>query len=229
MKNKNVCYTVIVGQYDSLKEPQYISDNFDYICFTDQTNFKSNVWDIRPLPDIVSNFDNTRKNRYLKWLPHLFLSEYEYSVYVDGSMTCIGNLNVLKSLNKDNKPLQLLPHNKRSCVYQEFIQCKKLKKDNFDILDNQRDMYIAEGYPKENGMLFHCCILMRYHNNENCKFVDEKIWELVLNRSKRDQLATPYVIWKYNMYENLYTMIPGLINRFFNYHMSWCHDIKDKK
>ena len=63
MKNKNVCYTVIVGQYDSLKEPQYISDNFDYICFTDQTNFKSNVWDIRPLPDIVSNFDNTRKNR----------------------------------------------------------------------------------------------------------------------------------------------------------------------
>ena len=82
MKNKNVCYTVIVGQYDSLKEPQCVSENFDYICFTDQTDFISNVWEIRPLPDSVIDLDNTRKNRYLKWFPHLYLPEYEYSIYV---------------------------------------------------------------------------------------------------------------------------------------------------
>lgn len=229
MKNKNVCYTVIVGQYDSLKEPQYISENFDYICFTDQTDFISDVWEIRPLPDSVIDLDNTRKNRYLKWLPHLYLSEYEYSVYVDGSMTCIGDLNELKNINSDKKCMQLLPHNKRTCVYKEFEQCKAFHKDPVELLDEQCNMYKNEGYPKENGILFHCCIVMRYHNDTNCMFIDNKVWDILANKSKRDQLALPYVLWKHNMYDYIYTMQSGQINNFFNYNMSWKHDRKNKK
>lgn len=229
MKNKNVCYTVIVGKYDSLKEPSYVSDNFDYICFTDQKDFTSNIWEIRSLPNDVIDLDNTRKNRYLKWLPHLYLSEYEYSVYVDGSMTCIGDLNELKKINSDKKCMQLLPHNKRTCIYKEFEQCKIFHKDSTEILDEQCNMYKNEGYPEENGILFHCCILMRYHNDTNCIYIENKLWDILTNNSKRDQLALPFVIWKYNMYDYIFTMQSGQINKFFNYNMSWKHDRKNKK
>ena len=42
---KKVIYTSIIGGYDSLEEPRYIPEGFDFICFTDQKINKPNsVW-----------------------------------------------------------------------------------------------------------------------------------------------------------------------------------------
>ena len=43
---KKVIYTAIFGDYDSLPEPDYIPNGFDFICFTD-TDIKSNIWKIK--------------------------------------------------------------------------------------------------------------------------------------------------------------------------------------
>ena len=40
-----VCYTVLFGDYEELKEPTIISDGWRYVCFTDQP-LKSDVWEI---------------------------------------------------------------------------------------------------------------------------------------------------------------------------------------
>ena len=79
-KNKVVVYTAITANYDNLYEPQYKSDKFDYVCFTDNPDIKSNFWKIIPFPR--ENLDSTRKARYVKIQPHLFFQDYNYSVWV---------------------------------------------------------------------------------------------------------------------------------------------------
>ena len=36
-----VVYTAITGNYDELKEPIFIDQNIDYVCFTNNKNIKS--------------------------------------------------------------------------------------------------------------------------------------------------------------------------------------------
>lgn len=45
-KYKGVCYTVISGPYDTLKEPVIETDGWKYICFTDQ-ELVSDIWEFR--------------------------------------------------------------------------------------------------------------------------------------------------------------------------------------
>lgn len=41
---KKVIYTVLVGGYDNLMQPQVIDDSFDYICFTDKSPQEDVEW-----------------------------------------------------------------------------------------------------------------------------------------------------------------------------------------
>ena len=76
---KVVIYTCISGNYDSLKEVVRKEENIDYICFTDQ-DIKSESWEIRPIPKYLEFFDNTKRARCIKILPHIFLDEYDISI-----------------------------------------------------------------------------------------------------------------------------------------------------
>src|SRR4051794_37365019 len=80
-QNKIVVYTAITDNYDHLYEPLYKCDKFDYVCFTDNPNLKSDFWKIKTFQHC--NYDATRKARYVKILPHLFFQDYNYSVWVD--------------------------------------------------------------------------------------------------------------------------------------------------
>lgn len=44
--NRIVIYTAIFGKYDALKEPDYVDAEADYVCFTDQPDIVSNVFDV---------------------------------------------------------------------------------------------------------------------------------------------------------------------------------------
>ena len=41
---KYTVLTFLFGYYDTLKEPEEIDENAEYICITDRTDLKSNVW-----------------------------------------------------------------------------------------------------------------------------------------------------------------------------------------
>jgi len=47
---KGICYTVLSGDYDNLKNPKVVTPGWKYVCFTDQDNVKSDIWEIRDLP-----------------------------------------------------------------------------------------------------------------------------------------------------------------------------------
>ena len=93
IKNKNVVYTCITGGYDTLTEPEFVSDGFDYVCFTDNVDLNSDVWEIRPLPKETDSLSQVKKQRYVKLNPHLLLSDYDISIWVDGNVKINGDLN----------------------------------------------------------------------------------------------------------------------------------------
>ena len=93
MVEKNiVVYTAIFGGYDVLQEPKVVSQNCDFICFTD-TKRKIRGWEVREVK--ASHGDPTRNARMYKILPHRFLGEYKYSVWVDGNVLVRGDVNEL--------------------------------------------------------------------------------------------------------------------------------------
>lgn len=196
IKNKKVVYTCISGSYDSLKEPLFVNPDFDYICFTDNKDLKSNVWDIRPIPNELSNYDNTRRNRNIKILPHKYLKEYDISIYIDGNITIKSNMNsFLNEYIKNNEIITLYKHPKRKCLYKEMEVCKKIKKDNAECIDRQKEYYLNEGFPEDFG-LSQNNIIIRRHNNPTCIKIMEEWWSQLVKFSKRDQLSLFYVLWK---------------------------------
>ena len=114
---KIAIYTSIFGGYDNLHEDQIQMDGVDYICFTD-SDIKSDVWNIVKSTPIYN--DPNRNAKKYKILPHRYLSEYDYSVWIDGNFNTIADIRQLCT-----NEYQVFDHNKtlldpRNCVYKEY-------------------------------------------------------------------------------------------------------------
>ena len=196
-KNKKVIYTCITGGYDSIIEPQQISDGFDYVCFTDDKSMKSNIWDIRPLPKETEGLSQVKKQRYVKINPHLLLNEYDISIWVDGNVTIKSDLNKFVSENVvDNCSVYVPKHPQRNCIYAEEKAVLKMGKDKIDRTRPQIDRYRKEGFPENYGLL-QSNILLRKHNEQDCIKLMEEWFNELKNGSHRDQLSFNYAAWKH--------------------------------
>ena len=195
-KNKKVVYTCITGNYDSLLDPQYISDGFDYICFTDNMNLKSNTWEIKPLPKETEELSQVKKQRYVKINPHKLLKEYDLSIWVDGCVYLKDDLNeLLNQTIKEDCSVYAPTHPSRNCIYSEANVVIKMRKDKEENVNPQIERYKQEEFPKNYGLL-QSNILIRKHNNEDCIKLMEDWFEELKNGSHRDQLSFNYVSWK---------------------------------
>ena len=85
---KIAVYTSIFGKYDVLHEDQFKMEGVDYLCFTDE-DLKSNTWNI--IKSIPLYNDPNRNAKKYKILPHRYLKDYDYSVWIDGNILVIYN------------------------------------------------------------------------------------------------------------------------------------------
>ena len=212
--NKKVIYTSIFGSEYYLHEPSIKLDGWDYICFTDNPNYKSDVWDVKIIPKM---YDGARDSKKPKILPHRCLKDYDISIWIDGDIKIIGDINFLVDKYLSNTNYAAFNHefcgisttgnlNVRKCIYEEarFIKWlgdnhpKKHYKDDLDIINSQVDRYRKDGYPENNGQTRNT-ILIRRHNDEKIIKTMEDWWDEVKYGSKRDQLSFPYVAWKNNL------------------------------
>lgn len=196
MGNQTVIYTSIYNNYENLKAPKVVSPNCDYICLTDDPNLKSDFWNI--ICHAPENLDPTRKNRKTKILPHLYLPDYKYSVYMDGNIEMTGDFKYLVDtylIDKDYK-ITGFNHPERDCIYQEARACIKLEKDTTENIQPQMKRYYQEGMPAHYG-LFDNQILLRQHQDPQVIKLMEAWWEEVKHHSKRDQVSLFYIFWKH--------------------------------
>ena len=215
-ENKIVVYTSISGSYDNLKEVIEPEKNIEYICFTDQL-IESKTWKIKKIPEILNNLEQTKKARCLKILPHLFLQEYETSVWVDGNIQVKRSIKKFINENLKNN-FAIAKHPDRICVYQESEAVKKLNKDVSSTVDSQIEFYKELGYPEKNGMV-QSGVIIRKHNEKDCIEICNDWWKELIKWSKRDQLSFNYSIYNKNMIIDIFN--PSIISSdYFDY---WTH------
>ena len=200
---KKVVYTTIFGGYDDLVEPYYIPNGWDFICFTD-ADLKSDVWKIVNVKTFYN--DNTRNAKQFKVLPHRHLSDYDYSIFIDGNMTIRNNPDELIDNYLSTSNIAFFDHNKnlldpRDCIYKEaevifeFGKRNGNYKDNPELIRKQIQKYHNDGYPTNNGLITGM-VIMRRHNEKDCIEVMEDWWTEIKYNSRRDQLSFNYVAWK---------------------------------
>ncbi len=201
MVGKIVVYTAISGDYDVLKDPEYIAENCDYTCFTDNPKLKSNIWVIRPFPEFALTLDKVKRCRYVKIMPHVLFPDYQYSIWVDGNIDIIGNVYELIDYYfiKGYWELVTFKHPIRDCIYIEAEICKRLFKDNIEIIDQQISRYRRLGFPEHIGLIESNVILRRHHSS-NVIHLMEAWWNEVSCFSRRDQLSFNFVAWQNNFY-----------------------------
>jgi len=196
---KIVIYTAIFGRYDRLRDEQFISEDYDYVCFTDMP-YRSQVWDIRvcvPVP-----FDPVRSARIHKICPHRYLPEYEYSVWMDGNIVLRGPVEPIIETYLSGCNIAMYSHmgtyDKRDCIYEEADTVIQQQKDKKNVVMRQMQRYELEGYPRNNGLVASMIVFRRHCEPDIVKAM-EQWWLEIKNHSKRDQLSFNYVAWKQNL------------------------------
>ncbi|MFC2099077.1 glycosyltransferase domain-containing protein [Bacteroidota bacterium] len=198
--NRKVIYTSLVGKYDSLTDPKYIMENWDYICFSNNVNkIKNSVWQIKPIP--FKHRDKIILSRYVKMNPHLVLREYDFSLWIDANVEILDDFveRRVNELIRDQCNLSLIPHPFRDCIYKEARVCIESGLGSRKIIEKQVNFLKSEKYPENNG-LFENGLIFRYHNHKQISALGRDWWNIYLEYSKRDQLSLCYLLWKYDIH-----------------------------
>lgn len=197
-KKSVVVYTACYGKYDSIKNPIYINPEYDYYIFTDQELPEGSIWKKYIIKDYETDMaDNIVKSRLSKLKPHLFFSEYEYSVYIDSNIriTC-GIDEIIDKMIDENKCIAMHNHQVRDCIYDEAKAIFASGKAKFTDIRKQVNHYKKDGFPEKYG-LFENNIIIRKHNKRECILVMDKWWEEFCRfETRRDQLSFMYALWK---------------------------------
>lgn len=199
VKRSKVIYTCLTGDYDNLPTHEYINNEYDYVCFTDNKNLLSlenyGAWKIKPL--VFDELDNVRNNRWHKTHPHILFPEYEWSVYVDSNISIKSDWLFTEIEGK--KSNIIIPiHFERNCIFSELDAVLEAGKENFENVQKMRDFLEKESFPREYG-LNENNVIYRKHNNIDIIQIMEEWWGFISNYTKRDQLSLSYVLWKHNI------------------------------
>jgi Protein of unknown function (DUF616) len=212
-----VIYTTIAGSVDNLREPEEITPGATYICFTNELNFKSDIWQIRPFPDTSFNDDNVRRARMIKILPHSFLPEYEISVWVDGNFSIKKDISLFVEQSLQEHDLAFFGHpEKRSGLEDKANACIKFKKDNPELILAQINAYRSAGIPMDLPVVASG-IIARRHNMPETKMAMNDWWDEIKKYTGRDQISFPYIA---HLHELKYKIIDINIreNSFFRWY-----------
>lgn len=188
-----VIYTAITGEFDKLKEPLYIDKNFRYVCFTDDENLASDIWEIKHIK--IKNNDYNRTAKEFKMLPHEYFPEYKWSIWIDGQLQITGNLRELVNKYNHNSNLLCFLHQVRSKIVDDAQVCKMLGFDEENVIDEQICRIMEDGFQDDNELIAGG-FLVRKHNEKDVIQLMYDWWEMVCNGTRRDQLSFNYIAWK---------------------------------
>lgn len=189
--HKKVIYTCVLND-EQLYSVSNMNNDYDYVCFTDK-QISVPGWIIKPIPDELKAMSEIEQRNSLKIQPHKYLSEYELSIWID-------NINYLYELDKLNFTLQsnksvYMRRNNFGCIYKYANKCIENKKDTSFNIRTHIFKYQRENFPTRYG-LANTSIIIRKHNDDQCKKLMNLWYNEVTNSSYIDQLSFDYCLWK---------------------------------
>ena len=187
---KIIVYTSYTNKFDKLRDPIFINDNIDYICFTNDKKIKSSIWKIKNL-DL--KFQNNRKNsRIHKINPHLFFKDYDWSIYVDSNVIIRGDLNkLIDEVKSHDFSIYKHPYNTKN-LNEEASTIIDNKLDDEKIIKKQLNKYNSKIEELNKYIFPTLTVMIRKHNNEIVQKAMNTWWEEYLALSQRDQMSFLY-------------------------------------
>lgn len=186
---KIVVYVAIINNYDSIKLPEKLNPNIDYVLFSDGPVPDSGVYQVRPVP--YFNDDPVRVARFIKTHPHLLLHDYDIAVWVDSNIMLLGDLSpLIESFVASKKLVGANPHPCRETMYEEGKTCIQFENDQPAIIRKQMKSYGRGGF--EHNDLAETNVMMFDLRHERTHRLLDLWWAEMERHSKRDQLSFNY-------------------------------------
>lgn len=210
---KIAIYTCIIGDYDILQEPLIKPNNIDYYAITDFEIPSKSLWKRIPIDQFtdISGLSNSLKNRFIKMHPFDIFLDYDFSIYVDGSIKILTDFT--EHLNRmSSVGFSCFSHSKRRCAYIEAKVCMAMGKEVKARVERYIGKMQKESFPENYGLLA-CGILVRDHNSEICRKIMSDWWHEVSTSIGRDQVALPFVLFKNDIYVDDIVTLGGDIHK----------------
>lgn len=198
---KVAVYTALVGKYDHLRPVPEGMNNIDFICFTDGSvserycNLKG--WIIKKLPEGVNS--SRASCRQLKSMPHLFLNDYDVSVWLDSNISFNSSIVYLvDEFNSSDALIRGFRHPARVCAYSEANECINQGKDSEDNIGSMVAYMRSFEYPENQG-LTETNVLFRKHHHKSVQAVDEDWSDFLKKFTIRDQISFDFLCWRHRI------------------------------
>ncbi len=192
-KNRIAIFTAISNNYDSLKIPSFISNDYDYICFSNTDMSDTGIWEIRPCLYLSS--DPTRITRYVKTHAHCLLSEYEVAVWIDSNIVITGDITEeIERTIASGLPCATFYHPRRENIYEEAETIIRAKRDDPEIVKLQVG-HIGDFGLEHNDLAETNFMIFNLRHEKIKKFLNTW-WSEIDTYSKRDQLSFNYSLYK---------------------------------
>ena len=193
--NKTIIYTVITGNYDTIKQPLVVEEGVEYVLFSNNLEIiDAGVWKVVQIPSEQWQGRTERENnillsRKVKMLPHVYLpEECEFSIYVDADMLIKEPLTrLLKDLREDTL-FAACRHSYCGSVREEIEDLVAKCMVDATQIENQWQRYAEWGF-NDNMGISENGLLIRRHNDARVIQLMELWWEEYQKGCLRDQVS----------------------------------------
>lgn len=199
---KTAVYTCITGGYDRLWQPDVAEEHCDYYVISDEPDMGGGVFRYLDVDAVVPDrsMNAKDKNRYCKMNPYEIFEEYDYAIYLDGSIRIKSPIaHYIKTAGFSG--LGIHRHKIQDCIYVDGIFAEWLGVVEKDKIFKELKRYIEEGLPKKFGM-FECGMIVTDLRNKLGQQLYRKWYEEYQKGAKRDQFSLIYALWKMGLTAN---------------------------
>ena len=190
-KIRIVIFTAIVDHYNSIKLPEQLNPNFDYVLFTDSPVANTGIWQVRPITYLHG--DKIRSARFIKTHPHILLNDYDIAVWIDSNIMILYDIYyIIDEFLSSGKSVGAIPHPLRKSIYEEIIACRDRGKDEKDVMKEQIAKYKRKCFSHRDLIESNFMIFDSRNNKTKC-FLDNW-WREIDCHSRRDQLSLNYAL-----------------------------------
>jgi len=213
-RNNVAIYRCLFSDYDVVLDESFLVPGVDYYLFSDDP-----ILEVYPYQKILvqsKQVSASISNRSLKLQLPLELQSYDATIYLDGNISVVRNLeSLINEFLNTGADIGLFRHPNHSTLDEEVELCIANSKSNEADLKNEVDFYSKNGFTAFNGFSDNSVIFRKRHD-ENMNSAMSYWFELVKTFSGRDQLSLPFVRFRYSLNEHFFDFSPRSAgNKYF--------------
>lgn len=190
-----IIYTVITGNYDTIKQPLELTPGADYFLFTNNPTIQdAGVWKVVHIPSLNIGSRSEKENnillsRKVKMLPHVYLPQgYDLSIYIDADMLIKRPLTELLDALYKETLFAACRHGYCASVREEINDLINKGMVNGYQVEQQWQRYVGWGFKDDLGISENGLLIRRHHDARVIQLM-ELWWGEYQQGCLRDQVS----------------------------------------